>query len=377
MRNFPLFIVFLMLLAVLGCRKGPQPLPEQQDTIGHIGSGDIIGFYLLNEGNMNFNKASLDFYDYETGVYRRNIYNQINPQITKGLGDEGNDIKIYGSKMYVVVNNSIKVEVHDAYSGKSLKEISITNCRYVAFHEGKAYVSAYLGVVGDPNAAAGSVFEIDTTSLSVGRNVTVGRQPEEIAIVGNKLYVANSGGYSPPNYERTISVVDLGTFTEIKRIDVAINLHHLKADQYGDLYVSSRGDFYSIPSNLFVIDTETDLVKKRFDIQVSNFCIDDDIAYVCAGEFSYDTGEWLVSYRTLDVKTETLSTSQFITDGTEKAIKMPFGIAVHPISKDILVTDAGDYVTPGVLYCFDKDGKKKWQVTTGDIPSGIAFLNKN
>ena len=36
-------------------------------------SGEIKGFFLLNEGNMGSNKASLDYYDYETGVYTRNI----------------------------------------------------------------------------------------------------------------------------------------------------------------------------------------------------------------------------------------------------------------------------------------------------------------
>ena len=42
-----------------------------------------------------------------------------------------------------------------------------------------------------------------------------------MAIVGDKLYVANSGGYRVPNYDRTVSVIDLKTFTEEKKIDVA------------------------------------------------------------------------------------------------------------------------------------------------------------
>ncbi len=46
---------------------------------------------------------------------------------------------------------------------------------------------------------------------------TVGYQPEEMVIAGNKLYVANSGGYRVPSYDRTVSVIDLTTFTEIKR----------------------------------------------------------------------------------------------------------------------------------------------------------------
>ncbi|MCQ2148058.1 MAG: YncE family protein, partial [Bacteroidales bacterium] len=59
---------------------------------------------------------------------------------------------------------------------------------------------------------------------------------------------------------------------------------------------------------------------------------------------------------------------------TDAKIDVPYGLAVNPITGEIYVTDAGDYVTPGTLYCFDGSGKLKWSVTTGDIPAHIAFL---
>lgn len=366
--------VFIVLLAA-SCRKAPQVIPEQVETIFTPDpSSAIKGIYLLNEGNMNMNKASLDFVNFRTGVYQRNIYNQANPSVTKGLGDVGNDIGIYGSKMYVVVNISNKVEVLDVKTAKKLAQIDITNCRYVTFHKNKAYVSAYLGKVGDPKAPNGIVAEIDTTSLQITRKVTVGRQPEEMAIVGEKLYIANSGGYSPPDYERTVSVIDLASFTEIKRIDVAINLERVKADKYGDIYVTSRGDYYTIPSKLFVIDTQTDAVKKTFDIAASNLWIDDDTAYIYSTEWSYPQQKNIITYAMLNVKDETVLSSRFITDGTDKKIVVPYGIAVNPLTKDVFVTDAGNYVASGTLYCFDKNGIMKWQVQAGDIPAHMAFV---
>ena len=203
----------------------------------------------------------------------------------------------------------------------------------------------------------------------------VGRQPEEMAIIGSKLYIANSGGYSPPNYESTLSVIDLPTFKETKRIEVAINLDRVKADRYGDLYVTSRGDYYTIPSKLFVIDTHTDKIKKVFDIAASNLTIDDDIAYIYSTEWSYIQGINAISYNMINVKDETLLSTRFITDGTEKNIKIPYGIAVNPQNKDVYITDAKDYVTPGRLHCYNAAGKLKWTVTTGDIPAHIAFCN--
>ncbi|MFA4868519.1 MAG: DUF5074 domain-containing protein [Pedobacter sp.] len=385
MKYKKLYFFNLVLLSTLifnACRKDLEPVKEDteivpqepRDTVPDS-SIELKGFYLLNEGNMNMNKASLDYFDFNSGLYSRNIYGQANPEVVKGLGDVGNDMAIYGSKLYVVVNISNKVEVLDVKTGKKIKQIDVINCRYITFHKGSAYVSAYLGEVGDPKAPNGVVVRIDTTTLNEVQRVSVGRQPEEMAIVGEKLYVANSGGYSPPNYERTVSVINLNTFQVVKNIDVAVNLHRLKADQYGDLYVTSRGDYYDIPSKLFVIDTKTETIKKKFDIGVSNLVIDEDHAYYYNTEFSYITGENVINYGVLNIKDEVLTDQKFITDGTEGSIMIPYGIAVNPITKDLYVTDAKDYVSPGTLYCFDKiTGKKKWSVQTGDIPNKLVFV---
>ena len=370
--------IVLIAISFVACRKDAKVAPEEvTDTLFPAEPNAAVrGLYLVNEGNMYMNKASLDFVDFSAGSYRRNIYNQANPDVTKGLGDVGNDVGVYGSKLYVVVNGSNKVEVLNVKTGKRIQQIDIINCRYITFSRGRAYVSAYLGQIGDPKAPNGIVAEIDTNLLKETKRVEVGRQPEEMAVVGNNLYIANSGGYTPGNYERSISVINLETFTEIKRIPVAVNLHRLKADRYGDLYVTSRGDYLDVPSKLYVIDTKTDQVKKVFDVAASNIVIDDDLAYIYSSSFNIITGQSTVSYDMINVKDEVLLGRKFIADGTDKVIKVPYGLAVHPVSKDVFVTDATDYVTPGVLYCFDSTGKKKWSIETGDIPAQFAFVYK-
>ncbi|MEJ7557827.1 MAG: DUF5074 domain-containing protein [Pedobacter sp.] len=372
------FLIVVLSIAIIGCRKDTQVVPEEvTNTLFPAEAGALVrGLYLINEGNMYMNKASLDYVDFTTGSYRRNIYSQANPEVTKGLGDVGNDIGVYGSKLYIVVNGSNKVEVLNAKTGKRIQQIDIINCRYITFSRGKAYVSAYLGQIGDPTSANGIVAEIDTTILKETRRVKVGREPEEMAVVGDNLYIANSGGYTPGNYENTVSVVNVGSFAETKRIPVGINLHRLKADRYGDLYVTSRGDYLNEPSKLYVISTQTDKVKKVFDVAASNIVIDDDLAYIYSSTFNVLTGKNTISYDMIDVKDDVLLNRKFITDGTDRLIKIPYGLAIHPTSKDVFVTDATDHVTPGLLYCFDSTGKKKWSVETGDIPAQFAFVYK-
>ncbi|ACU61404.1 YncE family protein [Chitinophaga pinensis] len=369
-------LLLLLLAAIAGlsaCRKGNGIIPGEETQVGEP---DTLrnGFYLLNEGNMGMNLSTLDYYDRSTGIYKSNIYSQINPGATKELGDVGNDIGIYGSKLYAVINMSDKVDVLDAHSAKRIGQISIRNCRYITFYKGKAYVSSYAATIGDASAGAGYIAEVDTATFQILRTVTVGRQPEEMAIVGDKLYIANSGGYSPPRYERTVSVVDMNTFKETKRIDVAINLHRVKADKYGDVYVTSRGDYYNIHSKLYVIDTQKDIVKDSFNLAASNLAIAGDSAYVYSAEWSYITNKNTVSYAIINVKNETKVTDNFITDGVDKEIKTPYGIAIDPENGDIYVTDAKNYLLPGTLYCFSKAGRKRWSVTAGNIPAHFAFI---
>ncbi|UEG55171.1 YncE family protein [Mucilaginibacter daejeonensis] len=361
------------MIFLASCRKDPKPAEETTQTLFPADpSSKVKGLYVLNEGNMNLNKASLDRVDYTTGLFHQNVYAAVNPEVTKGLGDVANDMAVYGSKLYIVVNNSNKIEVLNARTGKRIKQIDLLNGRYITFSQNKAYVSAYLGTVGDPNSPNGIVAEIDTASLLIERRVNVGRQPEELAVIGDQLYVANSGGYSPSNYERTVSIVDVNSFKETDRIDVAINLERLKADRFGDLYVTSRGDYQSIIPKLFVISSTTKQIKKVFDLPVRNMYMDDDLLYTISTNGNSATQPYL--YGTIDVTNETHTSRALITDGTDKQIRLPYGIAVNPITKDVLITDAKDYVTPGTLYCFDPSGKKKWQVTTGDIPSRFAFV---
>lgn len=337
----------------------------------------IVGFYLLNEGNMNMNKASLDYYDYKTGKYQRNVYGKANPDATLGLGDVGNDIGIYGTKLYTVINASNKLEIMDVETTERLGVIDIKNGRYITFANGKAYVSAYDGDIGlGQNTPNGFVAEIDTALLTITRRVEVGRQPEELAIVDNKLYVANSGGYSPPNYETTVSVVDINSFQVINEIEVAPNLHRLRATESGDLYVSSRGDYFNIPSQLYVVDTKEQKIKKTFDIPTSNLTIVGDTAYIIGSAFSYETFEWEIGYRMIDTKKEELLEDNFLQKSVSDEIEMPYGIAVDPMSKNIYITDARDYVSPGTLYCIDNNKEVKFTVKTGDIPAHFAFVYK-
>lgn len=374
-----LLVALMAMVLLVACREEQFIFVPEEVEVTLPEYTSLQGFYLLNEGNMNSNKATLDYYNFRTGRYTRNVFAFANPNVPKEMGDVGNDLGIYGSKLYAVINCSNKIDVMDKNSVKKIGQIDIPNCRYIKFYGGYAYVTSYAGPVelSPEYTQRGYVAKIDTATLQVVDKCLVGFQPDELDIVNGKIYVANSGGYMVPNYENTVSVIDIDTFTEDSRIEIAINLQCCKADSHGMLWLSSRGDYYDNQSRLYVYDTRHQRLAKTLDLRVSNMWLDGDSLYVIGAQFSYVTMNYETTYAIINTLTMEQVSSKFITDGTDATIVMPYGIAVNPITKDIYVTDASSYVDAGRLYCFSSDGIKKWDVRTGDIPAHFVFLGDN
>ena len=358
------------------CRSEEEVIPsgreELPDSTEVEAQKNIVGLYLLCEGNMGSNKCTLDYLDLSQSppVYNRNIYSERNPDAIKELGDVGNDIAIYGSKLWMVINCSNKVEVATASDCKRIGKIDIANCRSLAFHDGYAYVSSFYGPLLDPDdLEVGTIYKVDTLTLQKVDSVNVGWQPEEMAIHNGKLYVANSGGYRIPDYDNTISVIDLKTFREERKIEVAVNLHRLRIDKQGQLWVSSRGDYYNVPSRLYCLKPDAGgsmQVAQCFDTPVSDLCIVGDSIYFYGAQWSEVTMKNTVSYGIIDTATLQTVTPTFASNLPK--ITMPYGIIVHPQTHDVYLMDAKNYVSSGELFCLSPNGELRWSVRTGDIP---------
>lgn len=371
-------------MVLLGaCRKDEvvflqEDIPVDPPTVTPEEKPEVLGFYQLNEGNMGMNASTLDYYDYSTGVYQRNIFANVNPDVPKELGDVGNDLAIYGSRMYAVINCSNKVEVMEAATARRIGQVDIPNCRHIVFHGGKAYVTSYAGPVEiNPDyTQRGYVARVDTASLAVEVRCVVGFQPDGLAIDDGKIYVANSGGYMVPNYENTLSVIDLDSFSVTDTIQIAINLQYVKKDRHGALWVSSRGDYYGTPARLFRYDLAERKITDTFPLTCGHICMAGDSLYVCGSSFSYETYEEVPTYAIIDTEQRRVVNDQFVSDEVRRAVVKPYGLAVNPSTGDILLTDAGNYVNPGYVYCLSADGQERWRVRAGDIPAHFAFLEQ-
>jgi len=339
--------------------------------------GTVQGLYILNEGSWGGNNAELSYYDYASGNFTEDYFNSVNPS-QGGLGDVGNDLKVYGSKLYAVINSSNYVEVMEAKTAKHIAKIQIANCRSLTFDKGFAYVTSYAGTIDDLGKQLGFVAKIDTASLSIVDRVSVEYQPEELTISNNKLYVANSGGYNYPNYSDKVSIINLSTFKVINTLAVGVpNLSKIKTDKNGDVWVVSQGDYNGITPALSVIDPKTDqVIEKLENINIKDFTFYGNDLYFYGSTYSMDTGNYLNSYGVIDINSKTQTASHIFNSSLESQITAPYGLIINPENGDIFLSDALDYFSRGKVYCFDKNGNQKWVKTTGINPGHFVLLYK-
>lgn len=356
----------ILALALAACSSDD---PTTEPTVGTI-SGFEKGVYVLNEGNMGANKASLDFLDLKNDEFISDVYTRNNPEAILSLGDAGNDLKIFQQCLYAVINGSNKVEVMTATAARRLGQVNVDSPRSIAFDSrGNAYVSSFVGPASDQ--PRGSVVRFDISTLQITGTLTVGVGPEEMVVVGDSLYVANSYNYDSGIYDNTISIINLQSFEVVGAIEVAPNMHHLRLDSDGNMWVNSRGNYADIMPALYRLTRQgkTWTVEKT-QAECSNFAIAGNTIYMYSQTWDAD---WNATYTYSTLNTKTLAVGpSFISDAG--AIKTPYAIAVSPAG-DIYITDAKNYTSSGTLRRYTPEGTLRQMYTTGDLPGHIAFWN--
>lgn len=344
-------LVSCLCLLLFSCGKDNEP-PVTIDTISN-------GALVLCEGLFQQNNSQLSFVSFENNQVENNFFlNRNNRQ----LGDTGNDLKRYGDKIYIVVNVSSTIEILDANSFASIKQISMMNGatakqpRSIAFHEGLAYVTCFDGYVD----------VIDTISLTINSRIQVGLNPERMAIANNKLYVTNSGGLNTPLMDSTVSIIDLNTQQEIEKITVGMNPGTIKADPYGDIYVVARGNYSNVPSRMKRINSQTDNVEETFGADISGISLFNNDFLITY----YDFASAQNNVGLFNTNTETIELDEFM---PLNEIQTLYGLSYNPVNNKIYISDAMGYTNTGYIREYDAQGNYIQSYHVGLNPSKILF----
>ena len=335
----------------------------EDDITPVIPKPEIIGENLIicNEGNWQSDNGQLSYYDGTEGVLTNKWFRQVNGS---KLGDTPNDIvQVNDTLIAIAVNWSNIIQyIHPDGTACGATE-NVPNNRRMCADGNYLYITSYAHKCGNQTFEKGYVAKIDVKTKQVVATCEVGWEPEGVRLYDGKLYVANTGGYAFSEnhaYETTVQVVDAETMKSIKTIDTGcINLYGeiSQAGQY--LCINSCGDYYNVKPKTVIVDCKTDEVK-TFDFPATYNSTDGDVFYTVGSEFSYNTGEYVYSIKTINPKTQEVKDGIFCEAITQKIkeITSPYELYISPYTQNVYFTDAGSYASAGYLYGYTKEGEE-------------------
>ena len=350
--------VWVMLLSLFfaACsdENGEENVIPKREVIGE-------NLIICNEGNWQSDNGQLSYYDGTAGVLTNKSFRQVNGS---KLGDTPNDIiQVNDTLIAIAVNWSNIIQyIHPDGTACGATE-NVPNNRRMCTDGNYLYITSYAHQCGNQTFEKGYVAKIDVKTKQVVATCEVGWEPEGVRLYEGKLYVANTGGYAFSEnhaYETTVQVVDAETMKSIKTIDTGcINLYGemSQAGQY--LCINSCGDYHNVKPKTVIVDCKTDEVK-TFDFPATYNSTDGNVFYTVGSEFSYNTGEYVYSIKTINPKTQEVKDGIFCEAITQKIkeITSPYELYISPYTKNVYFTDANSYGSAGYLYGYTKEGQQ-------------------
>lgn len=355
-KNLLLSIFSFSVLVLTSCKKEPEnPTDLIPNTLNQL------GVFVVNEGNFGMGNASIDFIYRDSAKIVKDLFTSANG---RSIGDVAQSMAIFNQKGYIVLNNSGKIEVVDMNDFKSTGAITgLTSPRYFIG------VNATKGYVTDWTSNTVKIINLETNQVQGSINTGLG--PEQMLMVGNRVFVANSGGFG---LDSTITIINTENDQVLETIRIGDAPQSLKQDLNGKVWILCRGDYgdFSTISDdskgkLVRLNPNTYTVEAEFLIgNIGNhpdklaISKDKDLLYYTS---FYGSGLGIFKFGITD---NTLPTAAFITGNF-------YGLGVDPLSGLIYAADAKDYNQNGTMYRFNPStGLKTDSFTVGVIPNGIG-----
>ena len=325
---------------------------DRNNDNGNFLSGN--GIFLLNEGNFMGGNGSLSFYSYDSLKIYNDVFAGANG---RPLGDVPNSMAISGERLYIVVNNSGKIEVVNKNTLESVKTITGLKAprNICIISSSRAYVSS---IYSD------SLAIIDLTDNTISGYINIKCSSEAISVIRNKAYVSNwVGGHK-------IFVISTDNNKIIDSVEVAMEPESMVVDKNDRLWVLCNGGWMrEYFAELVSINTSTDKIEKRIVFPDKNqspttLQINGDgtmLYFLCSG-----------IYR-VGIDANAIPSVPYISESGKYFYKL----GINPLNEDIIATDAVDFQQSGRLLIYKKNGSPEKEITAGIIPGNVLFSLKD
>jgi hypothetical protein len=349
MRNLLLVILAIVTLFA-NCKKDDSQTPLDV-TLNP-------GVFIVNQGTLSASNASLSYFDNSAVKLYNNLFYDVN---TIKLGDVAQSITMHKNNAFVVVNNSGVIYAIDKITAKIKGTISnlVSPRHMLVVNDQKAYVTDLYSL---------KVAIVNPATYEVTGSISLGRTSEELALVGDKIFVANWLDINQePVINDRIMIIDSNADTVSGSIQVGIEPISLVVDKNSHLWVLCTGGYnfvekpslWKIDGNTFdILDTITfsDLYSYPSNLEING--TGDTLFYLYKGIYKMPTDA-----------TE-LPENPFIMENNNREFTF---LGVDPNNGDLYASNPLDNLSPGIVYRYNKKGSFISQINTGIVPAAFGF----
>lgn len=313
------------------------------------------GAFIVNEGSFGNLNGSVTWTLNSTLV--SNPFAEANGT---AMGDVISDFDVVNGKFYAVSNSTAKVIVMNATTFKV--EAEITGFAYPRSFQ---YVGNGMAAVTD-GSLEGSVKWIDLSTNTITASTPVGLGPEGMCVLGNLLYVCNSGGWDIDN---RIAVIDIPSQSVLTYINVSDRPVEVQVDENGYLWALCSGETqYDANWTQIIGHTPAALAKvNTLDNSVTTFdvgVLGDHPLHMAKDETNqkiYISNNTLLAF---DMQTDIFS--DFLTVASN-------GVSVNPTTHEVWVCGETNYASPSNVKVYSTTGTYVKEVTAGIAAWKVEF----
>lgn len=344
MKKAQLFVLLILLsaLTAVSCSKSGNTGADEP-SLGKV--------YVLNQGGFGRGEASITIFDPETRSITQNAFLARNG---RPLGDVLQSATIVGEDLYLVVNNSKKIEVVDLNTLASKKTINMPSSsspRYMAaVSNDVAFVT---------NLFNDHVYELNLSTGTVVDSINVGGWTEDIAYVNGRLFVTKNP-FAGTDFESEVIVIN----AQSKEIEA--NISTLPGPQRivvvgQSIWVNCGGEWAANNGGLVEINTTNLSVSQTVDFGGST----SNLSFSEADNSLFVLANGIVRVPLNDVNNRTT-----ISD------KSYYGLKIYKKDNVIIyAADARNFTQNGMVYMYNNDGNTADSISTGIVPYDFIFVD--